>query len=231
MDKVYLGDCLDIIPKHIVDKSVDLILCEDDVISMYLKDKMTLRYIAKKMGTNHHKIKRILIKNGIVFDSKTTIKIFTDEHKKNISESCKGRKSWCEGKKMSKDFIYKNMRGHLKYKVSLEWLMQFTDIEKLKFLNKSISRKRDYEGFTDNTYMEFIGKFYYDQHFNYLYDRWINTGDKWIKPSLDHIIPKSKKGGLLLDNLQFISWLENRTKIDINQYEWNEIKKRIHEYF
>ena len=49
------------------------------------------------------------------------------------------------------------------------------------------------------------------------YERWIKTNDKWIKPSLDHIIAKSKGGGLLIDNLQFISWLENRAKIDIEQ--------------
>jgi len=61
--------------------------------------------------------------------------------------------------------------------------------------------------------------------------KWIETGDKWIKPSLDHIKAKSQKGSLLVDNLQFISWLENRAKIDIEQEEWNKIKERIYDYF
>ena len=79
--------------------------------------------------------------------------------------------------------------------------------------------------------MQFILKFYSDIKFNNLYERWLETNDKWIKPSLDHIIAKANNGSLLIDNLQFISWLENRAKIDIEQNEWNEIKQRINEYF
>jgi len=36
---------------------------------------------------------------------------------------------------------------------------------------------------------------------------------------------------LLLDNLQFVSWLENRAKVDIDQDKWESIKTRINEYF
>lgn len=56
------------------------------------------------------------------------------------------------------------------------------------------------------------------------------TKDKWIKPSLDHIQAKTNGGTLLLDNLQFVSWLENRAKVDIKQDEWNRIKKNINYY-
>jgi hypothetical protein len=34
------------------------------------------------------------------------------------------------------------MKAHLKYDVTLEWLMQFKDVEKIKYLNRSISRKK-----------------------------------------------------------------------------------------
>jgi len=37
-------------------------------------------------------------------------------------------------------------------------------------------------------------------------------------------------GDCLLDNLQLISWLENRAKIDISQVEWNKIKSNINYY-
>ena len=58
----------------------------------------------------------------------------------------------------------------------------------------------------------------------------IETNDKWIKPSLDHIAAKCNGGSLLIDNLQFISWLENRAKIDIDQELWNRMKQNINYY-
>ena len=157
-------------------------------------------------------------------------KIFTEQHKKRISESCKGRKTWSKGKKMTREHNLKNMKGHLKYDVSLEWLSSFDNIEKLKYLNHSISRKRDYEGFNTEIYKQFIEKFYYDEKFNSLFSEWVKTNNKWIKPSLDHIEAKCKGGSLLVENLQFISWLENRAKIDIPLVEWNIIKSNINYY-
>ena len=34
-----------------------------------------------------------------------------------------------------------------------------------------------------------------------------------------------------LENLQFLSWFENRCKNDMTQLEWDEIKKNINKYF
>ena len=104
------------------------------------------------------------------------------------------------------------------------------DIEKLKYLNRSLSRKRDCEGFTTEIYIQFIERFYNDTKFNELYNKWIETNDKWIKPSLDHIEAKCNGGSLLIDNLQFISWLENRAKVDIDQELWNRMKQNINYY-
>jgi hypothetical protein len=158
-------------------------------------------------------------------------RIFTVEHRRKISESCKGRDTWSRGKKMTRDHNLKNMKAHLKYDVSLEWLDSFEDMEKLKYLNRSLSRRRDCEGFTAEIYKQFIEKFYSDEKFNALFEKWQITKDKWIKPSLDHIKAKCKGGTLLLDNLQFVSWLENRAKVDIDQDKWESIKARIGEYF
>ena len=210
----------------------NLIMKEKEIIDLYVINKKTLRDIAGIFNTNHHKIKRILIKNNIKLSNNNRIrKPFTDEHKKRIGLASKGRVGSWLGKKATKDMLYKNMKAHLKYDVSLEWLSQFNDIEKLKYLNRSISHKRDCEGFTTKTYKQFIEKFYYDEKFNSLFDKWIESGDKWIKPSLDHIKAKSQNGSLLVGNLQFISWLENRAKIDIEQEEWNKMKERIYDYF
>lgn len=207
---------------------------ENEIISLY-QSKHTLRHIADIFNTNHHMVKRILVKNGIEITRRNTLKEFSDEHKKKISESRKKLKAlgWTPynlGLKMPLDSVLKNMRTHLKYDVTLEWLSKFKDIEKLKYLNRSLSRKRDCEGFTTEIYIQFIEKFYVDNKFNELYLKWINTKDKWIKPSLDHIVPKAKKGTLLLDNLQFISWLENRAKMDIDQDSWNKMKENINYY-
>ena len=160
---------------------------------------------------------------------------FSEEHKQKISESRKKLKSngWIPynlGLKMDRLSVLKNMKAHLKYDVSIEWLLKFEDIEKLKFLNRSLSRKRDCEGFNTGIYIQFIEKFYFNIKFNDLYGKWIKTNDKWIKPSLDHIEAKCNGGSLLVDNLQFISWLENRAKIDIDQELWNEMKQNINYY-
>ncbi len=40
------------------------------------------------------------------------------------------------------------------------------------------------------------------------------------------------KGGTnSLDNLQFLSWFENRCKNDMRQEEWDVLKSNIQEYF
>ncbi len=210
---------------------------DDIIFDLYVNKKFTLRMVAKKINKNHHFVKRRLDKMGIIISTNDRIKReFTDEHKKKISEAWKNRKnnSFTNdnlGKKMDRITILKNMKNHLKYDVSLEWLNSFNDIEKLKFLNKTLSRKRDCIGFDTNMYKNFINKFYYNPRFNELYNKWIKTKDKWIKPSLDHIIPKSNGGSLSIENLRFVSWLENRTKADMSIEEWNNIKQNINYYF
>jgi hypothetical protein len=203
---------------------------ENKIVEMYKNDRYTLRHLAEVFETNHHKIKRILLKNGVKITRRNTLKEFSKTHRDNISKACKGRAGVWKGKKVSREHRLKNMKAHLKYDVSLEWLSSFEDIEKLKYLNRSLSKKRDCEGFTTEIYKQFIEKFYEDKKFNELYTKWLETKDKWIKPSLDHIQAKARGGTLLSDNLQFVSWLENRAKADIKQDEWERIKKDIGYY-
>jgi len=204
------------------------------IIKLYNQERWSLRMIANLLETNHHKIKRILLREGVKVPQPDRYRHpITDEHREKISVSCKGRDTWSKGLKMSKESLYKNMKNHLKYDVSLEWLQQFDDIEKLKLLNKSISRKRDYMGFDTALYIKFIEKFYYDKQFNRVYQKWIDSGkNKWVKPSMDHINPRSKNGDLNnLNNLQFLSWFENRCKNNMSQKEWDTIKNNIKDYF
>jgi hypothetical protein len=168
---------------------------------------------------------------------RNNLRHFTKSHRDKIGATRKARyasgeiKAWQLGKKMNKLFILKNMKAHLKYDVSFNFLNTYSkDIEKLKYLNRAISRKRDCDGFTTEIYMQYIRKFYYDEKFNELYQQWKQTGNKWIKPSLDHIQAKCKGGTLMVNNLQFVSWLENRAKIDIPQVEWDKMKNNIQYY-
>lgn len=48
----------------------------------------------------------------------------------------------------------------------------------------------------------------------------------WAKPSLDHIIPKSKGGSDEdISNFQFLTVFENLAKRDMTQNEWEKFKK------
>ncbi len=52
-----------------------------------------------------------------------------------------------------------------------------------------------------------------------------------MRPTIDHITPKANKGGNDLENLQFLSWFENRCKNDMSQKEWDLLKLNINNYF
>ena len=203
---------------------------QEKIIEAYIPGETTLREVARQCKTDHHQVKRTLIIASIpVIKGKKAPP--TQEHRDKISKACKGRDTWNTGKKMPIESIYKNMSGHLRFNVTTEWLKQFSDIEKLKFLNHSLIRKRDSDGFDTNRYKKFILKFYGNDKFNLLYKKWVETGDKWIKPSLDHINPKSNGGRNEIANLQFLSWLENRSKSDMSQEKWDIVKKNIGWYF
>ena len=59
----------------------------------------------------------------------------------------------------------------------------------------------------------------------------VATDLHYKKPSIDHIIATSVGGTNCLDNLQFLSWFENRCKNNMSQIVWDNIKDNIEEYF
>lgn len=184
----------------------------DLIVELYKKGD-SMRSIADKLGTNHKLISRVLKKNGI-----------QTRKPKNL----RGVKKFnCDIERK-----YNNMATHLRFKVSFEWLMQFKDFDKLKLLNDVITDRSGRWVVSTVWYESYIERFYDDEQFNKIYKRWIASGkEKYKKPSLDHIIPKAKGGTNDIENLQFLSWFENRCKNDMEQTEWNNLKLNIQEYF
>lgn len=83
-------------------------------------------------------------------------------------------------------------------------------------------------------YKEAVLYFWNNYQFNAIYDFWKtqqikkNSYYDWVKPSLDHIIPKSRGGSNHYRNLQFLTTFENLAKRDMTQEEWNIFKQETH---
>jgi hypothetical protein len=158
-------------------------------------------------------------------------RVFTKIHRENISKACKGRIGIWKGKKMPKVSLYKNMGTHIRFDVSLDWLLQFDDFEKLKFLNRAITPRDTRYKVDTSWYRDYVVKFYTDKQFNEIYFKWIESGkDKYMRPTIDHINPKANGGQNNLDNLQFLTWFENRAKNDMPLVEWRRLKENMRDY-
>ncbi len=208
-----------------------IVLSEESInkiVSLY-NNELTLRQISKDVGICRTIISRVLKEKNVKVFRK--VKPFTEEHRSNISNGLKGNKNSL-GVKRTDLNNYKNMRNHLLFDVSLEWLCSFSDINKLKFLNKIVSSIRMHNRndiWDSEFYIKFIEKFYYEDRFNKLYINWLETNDRWKKPSIDHIDSNNRTCDI--SNFQFLTWFENRSKNNIPQNEWIKMKVNINEYF
>lgn len=184
----------------------------DLIVELYEKGD-SMRSIADKLGTNHKLISRILKKSGV-----------QTREPKNL----RGVKKFnCEIERK-----YHNMATHLRFDVSVEWLMKFNDFDKLKLLNEVITNRSGRWDVSSTWYVNYIERFYGDEQFNIVYERWIDSGkERYKKPSLDHIVPKAKGGNNDIENLQFLSWFENRCKNNMSREDWDNLKLNIQEYF
>ena len=88
-----------------------------------------------------------------------------------------------------------------------------------------------FDTLSEKYYKDFINKFYNQKQFNFIYSQWLNNNKTsrtfydLYKPSIDHILPKSKGGTNDLDNLQFLTVFENLCKRDMTAEEWILFKK------
>ena len=133
---------------------------------------------------------------------------------------------------MPKISLYKNMATHIRFDVSLDWLLQFDDIEKLKCLNRAITPRDIRFNVDTGWYKKYVLKFYNNKQFNDIYSKWLSGDkkDKYLMPTIDHINPKAKNGDNQLSNLQFLTWFENRAKNDMPIVVWQKLKENIKDY-
>lgn len=117
--------------------------------------------------------------------------------------------------------------------ITEEWINSFDDFDKLLFIHSMISHSAGIgiKEYQLQDYKNIIIKLYNDKQFNAVYNFWLEnkknytTFYDWAKPSLDHIIPRSRGGSDLADNLQVLTVFENLAKRDMTWSEWEDFKR------
>ena len=198
---------------------------------MYVQELCGFRRIADHFGTNHHSVKRLLVARGVTIGRTNASRPFSAEHRAAISAGCKGRVSWCKGKTMPEITRLKNGLGHLRFDVDLEWAQGF-DLEVFMMINKMLTPRLERWRIDTAEYVKIVERFSTDAQFLGIFKTWIDSGKElYLTPSLDHIVPAARGGTDTADNLQVLTWFENRCKNDMTQTEWDAIKSNINRYF
>lgn len=131
------------------------------------------------------------------------------------------------------DRLLQHFLATISIETSEAFLTSFPDFEKVRFIHQALMRTSGLKmsELSVEDFEKFITYFYYDNQFNKVYQFWkeniiLNTSFyDYAKPSLDHKIPKSRNGTNELDNLHFITVLENLAKRDMTWDEWITFKK------
>mgnify|MGYP000846079692 CR=1 FL=1 len=180
---------------------------EQEIIDVYVQKNVTIPDLGKLFGVGRVKIGNIL--------KKYNIKII------------KGRKGEAKNRK-DKDHAIKCIVKRKPFDLDIRDLEPYQDREKLSFLCFAIRSQFKSTYNTKQKFLSYLNKFYDDNYFNFIYQRWIsNDKNTLFKPSIDHLIPRSRGGTWELDNIVFLTWFENLAKLNMTWEEWQLFKKQF----
>jgi hypothetical protein len=200
------------------------------MIEHYFPGKTSIREAARSAGVSNHRMKRALISAGVEILRAPT-QPFTESHKQALRGKRPWAKCWSRGKKMSADFRLKNAISHSRFDVSYEWASQF-DLDVFMAINKAITPRSGRWSITSDDYRMIVEKFGRCSTVRRIVQRWLASGrNKYLALSFDHIKPTCRGGGCGIENIQPMTWFENRCKNDMTQEEWIRLKANISDYF
>lgn len=207
---------------HSRTKQILEVLNEKDVVDKHCVEDYTIRQLCDFFKLNRNIIRNILRRNNVVVNRRNRLKQLSDEHKTKISLGNKGKHNI----KRQLCSIKKSMICRMTHDISVDDLDFVDDIRKFSFLTQRISRHSRTFFNTKEKYLEYFKRFYNDEVFNCLYQKWIATKNKEQMPTLDHIIPMSRGGTWDIGNLRYITWFENKCKGDMLLEEWEVFKQK-----
>lgn len=160
--------------------------------------------------------------------TKPTITFINDISKgkykiENLKPSLLKNKEFYKTKSVQVDELY-TLYQRMKNAPSYDFLSQFKDVDKLKFLISEIKNKN----LSVEDKEKYLLEFYNYKAFNSMYYKYLdNKNNKYLKPSLTYKTPLNRGGEDTLENIYFITKLESNAKSNMTMIEWNKIKRNI----
>lgn len=185
------------------------------IIDLYLMQELSLAETAKIMHMDTQQVKKCLQSRNInPRDQKEAVR--------------NGFKNGRYKREVSLERKYEIVARNSKYDLTVDFIKSFPDFEKYKFLSKMLNTCRCVDKKyidqrrikNDKDFKNIITKIYYDPVFNSIYEHYLETGNQWDKPSIDHIVPISKGGTWDIENIHVMTWHDNLRKSDMLWSEW-----------
>lgn len=196
------------------------------ILDEYTQTTVTLVELSKMYGINKVTLSNFLKLNGVTIRRTGarpghTVKPSTRE---KFSKIHKGN-SYSLGRKQTDLTKLKLISANTG--IPLSEIVEYNSYEKLRLLVSWAGTKRTLFDQSIESKIQFIRHFYYSQQFNRVFDSWIAHDKKHLwKPSIDHIVPFSRGGTGTIENLQVITWFENKIKDSMTESEWQIFKEQ-----